>query len=383
MMHRWVFTTVLCLVVGMTSAATITVTKTSDDPVDGCDADCSLREAVIEANLTVDHDTIVVPVGTYVLSLAGPGEDAAATGDLDLLEAVTIVGDPMGGTVIDGDLGDRLFHLIGATVDLVDLTLTRGSTPGDFYGAGGVLVESGTLTMIRCLVSDCVCDHYGGGIFSLGTVILDRSAIVGNTCDRAGGILHAGPNLQITNTTISGNTALQGSSGGIEIDGLATSATIRSSTITGNTGVEADSISVRSVLWASNTIIDGVCAVIPGMGTVNSDGGNIESPGDTCELDHVSDAVGVTAIDLGLGPLQNNGGTTPTHALDIGSAAIDSGNDALCPATDQRDWLRHDPDCDVGSFEVGALGSLIFADDFESGDISAWSFPKRSRLAVF
>jgi hypothetical protein len=263
---------------------------------------------------------------------------------------------------------------MGATVDLVDLTLTRGSTPGDFYGAGGVLVESGTLTMTRCMVSDCVCEHYGGGIFSLGTVILDRCAIVGNTCASAGGVLHAGSDLQITNTTISGNTAINDSSGGIDIDGLATSATIRSSTVSGNTGVEADSISLRSTLWVSNTILDGVCTVISGMGTVNSEGGNIESPGDTCELDHVSDVVGVTAIDLGLGPLQNNGGPTPTHALQSGSTAIDSGNDALCPATDQRDWLRSDPDCDVGSYEVGAL-ELIFADGFESGTTNAWTVP--------
>jgi CSLREA domain-containing protein len=373
MMYRWVFTMVLCLIAGMSSAATITVTKTNDDPVNGCDADCSLREAVIAANLTVEHDTIVVPAGTYVLSLAGPGEDAAATGDLDLLEAVTIVGDPAGGTVIDGDLGDRLFHLLGAVVDLVDMTLTRGSTPGDFYGGGGVLVESGTLTMTRCTISDCVCDHDGGGIFSLGTVVLDRSAIVGNTCARAGGILHAGLDLQLTNTTVSGNTATVSSSGGIDIDGLAMSATLRSSTISGNTGFDADSLTLRSVLWISNTIFDGGCAIVPGMGTVNSEGGNLESPGDTCELDHVSDAVGVSAVDLGLGPLQDNGGPTPTHALDVGSTAIDSGNDGLCPPTDQRDWLRLDPDCDVGSFEVGAQAPHIFADGFESGDTSLWS----------
>lgn len=372
-MRGWVITAVLCLIAGTSGAATIAVTKTSDDPVNGCDADCSLREAVIAANLTVEADTIVVPAGTYVLSLVGPGEDAAATGDLDLLHDVNIAGDPLGGTIIDGDLEDRLFHVIGASVELVDLTMTRGSTPGDFYGAGGILVESGTLSLTRCLVSNCVCDHYGGGIFSLGTVTIDRSAIVGNTCARSGGILHAGSDLVLENSTVSGNTATDGSSGGIDIDGLAMGATIRSSTISGNTGVESDSLTVRSTLWISNTIFDRGCTIIPGMGFVNSEGGNLESPGDTCGLDHVSDIVGVAALDLGLGALQNNGGPTPTHALLSGSVAIDSGNNALCPATDQRDWQRLDPSCDIGSYEVGAIESLIFSDGFETGDTTAWS----------
>jgi len=382
-MHRWVLTTALCVIAGMSGATTITVTKTTDDPVDGCDGDCSLREAVIAANLTVEADTIVVPAGTYVLSLFGPGEDAAATGDLDLLHDVDIVGDSMGGTVIDGDLGDRVFHLMGASVGLFDLTMTRGSTAGDFYGAGGVLVESGTLSMTRCQISDCVCDHYGGAIFSLGTVTLDRSAIVGNTCARAGGILHAGSDLVLENTTVSGNTATDGSSGGIDIDGLAMGATIRSSTISGNTGFESDSMTVRSTVWISNTIFDRGCTVVPGMGFVNSQGGNLESPGNTCGLVHVSDTVGVAASDLGLGPLQNNGGSTSTHALSSGSVAIDSGNDALCPPTDQRDWQRIDQNCDIGSFEVGAAGTLIFADGFESGGTTAWSNPTSNERGTF
>ena len=383
MMKRVMLATIVCLASTVAAAATLNVTKVSDDPVNGCDSDCSLREAVIAANATVEHDTIVVPAGTYVLSLVGIDEDAAATGDLDLNQDVSIIGNPTGGTIIDGNLTDRLVHLSGATVELFDLVLTRGSTTGDWYGAGGILVESGSLTMTRSVLSDCTCDAHGGGIFSLGTVTIDRSAIIGNTGYQGGGIYHAGTDLILVNSTISGNTATDQGSGGISSDGLAFTANIDSSTITNNVGPQSDAVSFLCEVWVANTIFDGSCFISPGMGMVHSEGGNLESPADTCGLDHPTDQIGITAGSLVLGPLQSNGGVTPTHALLIGSAAIDSGNDPLCPTTDQRDWLRWDGSCDIGAFEVNALGSLLFANGFESGGTGAWSLtvPMMTRLS--
>jgi hypothetical protein len=51
-----------------------------------------------------------------------------------------------------------------------------------------------------------------------------------------------------------------------------------------------------------------------------------------------------------LGSLADNGGPTLTHALLAGSPAIDAGDNAVCPATDQRGVAR-DAACDIGSFE--------------------------------
>ena len=48
---------------------------------------------------------------------------------------------------------------------------------------------------------------------------------------------------------------------------------------------------------------------------------------------------GVTAEELNLGPLQDNGGSTETHALAPGSAAIDKGN-SFGVTTDQRGQPR-------------------------------------------
>ena len=62
---------------------------------------------------------------------------------------------------------------------------------------------------------------------------------------------------------------------------------------------------------------------------------------------------GITGQDPLLGPLQDNGGPTFTHALLAGSPAIDAGNDGAAPATDQRGTSR--PQglfSDIGAFEV-------------------------------
>jgi len=83
------------------------------------------------------------------------------------------------------------------------------------------------------------------------------------------------------------------------------------------------------------------------------------------------------------------GGPTFTHLPMPASPAIDQGN---CPAAlaDQRGYgsgstggrIVDDPGiadfadgCDVGAVEAGAVdvSGLIFADDFESGDVSRWS----------
>jgi len=127
------------------------------------------------------------------------------------------------------------------------------------------------------------------------------------------------------------------------------------------------------MLWVANTVFDGDCAVISGMGSVHSEGGSLESPADTCDLDHPTDQVGVSAVDLALGPLQNNGGSSPTHALLPGSVAIDAGNNALCPLTDQRGWLRTDGACDIGAFERDAVDPIVFTDGFETGGTTRWS----------
>ena len=85
-------------------------------------------------------------------------------------------------------------------------------------------------------------------------------------------------------------------------------------------------------LIAANSIIIGgfprqqrlVACSFENIGAIaTSQGGNIESLGDTCGFTDPTDLVNVTAADLNLGPLADNGGPTMTHALLPGSVAID------------------------------------------------------------
>ena len=47
----------------------------------------SLRSAIMAANARPNADTIILPNGTITLTIAGKGEDKAATGDLDIAGA--------------------------------------------------------------------------------------------------------------------------------------------------------------------------------------------------------------------------------------------------------------------------------------------------------
>ncbi|MDA1049213.1 MAG: S8 family serine peptidase [Planctomycetota bacterium] len=69
----------------------------------------TLRAAIMEANSLVGPQTIILPVGTYTLSLAGADEDNALTGDLDIKDDLTIIGAGAASTFIDAADLDRIF----------------------------------------------------------------------------------------------------------------------------------------------------------------------------------------------------------------------------------------------------------------------------------
>lgn len=83
------------MVLAQTDPNTFVVTSTADQldvaPGDGrCDSDpgsgtrCTLRAALMEANVLGGMQTIRVPSGTYKLTLKGAEEDGARSGDLDI-----------------------------------------------------------------------------------------------------------------------------------------------------------------------------------------------------------------------------------------------------------------------------------------------------------
>jgi len=98
---------------------------------------------------------------------------------------------------------------------------------------------------------------------------------------------------------------------------------------------------LRSTLAAEN--VGGDCGR-----AVVSLGNNLDGDG-SCGLDGPGD---LSAGDARLGPLALNAGPTETQILISGSAAIDAGNAAACPAVDQRGFARSlGGACDIGAYE--------------------------------
>ena len=448
-------------------AADFTVTKTADTADGTCDADCSLREAVIAANGAAGNDTITVPSGTFSLTIAGGGENNAATGDLDIsFDALTINGGGLANTTIEVGAGDdRVFEIVSGSATIADLEIRNGRGDSGFgcECGGGILVRSGAnLTLVNTGVGGNTATggglSAGGGTQNDGTLTLTNSFVSGNTADFAGGInngagaflimnggaveqntavtnvggieLPPGSTSTITSALISRNTAAGiggidvsgtltlrdsivnqntatgGNSGGLEVSGGALTVvlstivnntasgdggaifsngdvTLTNSTITGNTAgglggailnnVVANLTSTNTTIAGSspdgihnfgtaalkNTIVaNSTGAECAGAAAVISSGHNLASD-NSCGLGGAGD---VPNRDPMLGALASNGGPTQTHALLAGSPAIDAGDNAGCPATDQRGFAPPaDGDgngsavCDIGAYEAGIV----------------------------
>ena len=74
----------------------------------------SLRSAIMAADARPNSDTIIVPSGTFLLTIQGTGEDNDVTGDLDISGNLTIKGKGATKTVIDGNDMDRVIQVIRA-----------------------------------------------------------------------------------------------------------------------------------------------------------------------------------------------------------------------------------------------------------------------------
>lgn len=372
-------------------AASLAVNTTTDEL--NSDGDCSLREAIqaVRTQATVDacpagdgNDTISLPAGTYTLSRSGGDENDNSTGDLDISfgmsgGSLTIQGAGVTTTIIDGGGIDRALHLISSngTLILHDLTVRNGQLT-DKAGAG--ILSWGALNLHNVVIENNIvngttADAVGGGFcigcgLGTGSGLLENVVIRNNQAARGGGIFSNRP-LTITASSIISNTALAG--GGIENYGalVLTNSTISSNTATDNAGGirhNANSLSVLNstishnvrggVIANSTTTLTNTILAENAVGEWGNCSGTITSQGHNLSSDNSCTASFTAPGDRNntdplLGPLQNNGGPTPTRALLSGSPAINAGTIVGCPATDQRGVPRpQGGTCDIGAFEM-------------------------------
>lgn len=245
-----------------------TVDSVDVNPADGACSDangrCSLRAAIMQANNDSGNDTIMVPAGTYTLTLTGPnketGGETDAYGSLDIFHGVSIVGQTDGSgnpaTIIQAGASattgiDKVFAINPNSASAFDTSFSNlqiqfGRNPGTYsgglvmpHGFGGGLSWEGNLTgnlsLTNCVITDnSTLDGDGGGIAldsggtlgrfdGTGVVTISNSIVRRNSANESstggsgngGGIwAKAGTALVLTNSQIVNNTATQFAGGG-------------------------------------------------------------------------------------------------------------------------------------------------------------------------
>jgi hypothetical protein len=246
----------------------------------------------------------------------------------------------------------------GGTATIATSTFARnGGDPAAI--ANGSDCFGGLVTIVSTTIADSN-SNTDGGIFNSGTMLVLNSAIVRNQAQAfdAGGIGNSG-NMLVLNTTVADNI-------GDNIGGIGNSGTLTliNTTVAGNrlfnpdgvgglqNGPSGTAVLVNTIL-ARNTSEEGVADCV---GSVTSLGHNLIGDPTGCTITlQPSDLTG----SPGLGSLVDDG--TPGHAhlpLLASSRAINAGNDAACPPTDQLGQPRVGR-CDIGAIEfpseVGAV----------------------------
>jgi len=219
---------------------------------------CTLRAAIQEANAFAGPDRINVPAGTFALALNGAGENAAATGDLDVTSSIAIWGISSAATIIDASglaPRDRVFHVLAGPLELHQLRVTGGRGLPD---GGGILDQGARVTLDQVEIRGCSANGDGGGIYTAGDtarVEITSSTITANSATSGGGIANEDQStVSISDTTLSNNTAAQ--SGGGLYNHIAGGG-LSGGTVTGNRASSGGGIaSVDAVFNLSSTSID-------------------------------------------------------------------------------------------------------------------------------
>ena len=309
----------------MPSAPTFTVNSTAD--VAGYPGDlacetapgngvCTLRAAIMAANhLPGGGATVKIPPGFFQITIPPSSTDDEASGDFNLTNPMTLVGNGELFTTLDGKGLDRvltvapnvLVHISGVTIENGN---ALNSPPGHL---GGGVYNQGTLILNNVIITANTANQ-GGGIYSTGPLILDfglvnanstpsvypnfgGGIVVGNSADvqivsstiiantiagtmgsEGAGIYCTAGTLSVTNTTIKANTITGTNSntfgGGVFSDQCAV--TINGSTISGNNAPQEGggfyNFGSSATLLMVNSTVYGNYAATAGGGIVN-DGG--------------------------------------------------------------------------------------------------------------
>jgi len=218
-------------------AASLSVNTTSDEN-DGCGVgQCSLRDAIIDANSSGSDDTITVPAGTYTLTQSTGGPDATYL-DLDITSsnALTIVGAGPSSTIINANGIDRVLEInSGAgTVVISGVTVMGGSANMSFGTGGGICNWGADLVLVNTVIISNAASGGGGVYVEGGSTMLDGVQIVSNSANFGGGVSVSQGSVTLSSGQISSNTTVYHGGGVYVGSANATFTQIGDSLIAGN-----------------------------------------------------------------------------------------------------------------------------------------------------
>jgi hypothetical protein len=240
---------------------------------------------------------------------------------------------------------------------LIDTQVTGNVTRGTPYvrrGGGIALNGYATSHLSRTTISGN-SSAIGGGIYAGGNqeLRISDSTISGNSASDAGGGLflngvylsvpYSAYPLELNNSTVTANSSTGSRGGGGIVDlhvPLFGISDFESSIVAGNSNAVASATYDADLATSTPGITGARNLIVAASG--------VELPPDTLSADPL------------LGPLQDNGGPTPTHALLEGSPAIDGGNNVDGLAFDQRgDGFPRvsGAAADIGAFELQQAAS--------------------------
>jgi CSLREA domain-containing protein len=304
------------------------------------------------ATLTLTNSAVVGNSGTGIVNLGGTlaltqstVADNSGGGISQFRGTATLTKARIVGNTTSGE-GGGIANFHGR------FTLTNSTVAGNSAGDGGGIAnrDGSTLTLTNSTVAgNSAINGFGGGIFNrvtvrlVATITATNSTVSGNSAGFGGGISNqsgaAGEGVvRLTNSTVARNSAT-GAGGGIRQGDLEAFIELSNTLVARNsapTGPDVLAASEFSILASFSLIGNG-----SGSGITNTNGNQVGNVPPNS-----------SPIDPRLGALADNGGPTRTHALQLGSPAIDAASTPDCPTTDQRGVLRpQGAACDIGSYE--------------------------------
>jgi Peptidase family C25 len=263
-----------------------------------------------------------------------------------------------GCTITDNHVGNTAGAIANDTTGTV--TVTDSTISGNSSGSvgGGIYNHTGIINVIRSTLTNNSTSNQGssgGGIYNntTGTINLTSSTISGNHANSSGGGLYfstlGAGQATIISCTITGNTAVTG--GGIAVSNAGSSITLKNTIVALNTATNVSKDIFGPLVSGGYNLIG------------NNSGGSIAAT--------TGDQIGTSGSPINplLGPLQNNGGPTFTHAPLTGSPAIDAGN-AFGQSADQRGYQR--------TFDVAGVANV--SDGTDIGAQESQSAPTLVRM---